>query len=59
MTSASQFRQFAEECLRSAEDAQTELERKAFLDMARAWTRAALGEGDGDSAARSRDKTAH
>ena len=43
MTSATEFRQFAEECLRSAEQARTEQERKAFLDMARAWTQAAMG----------------
>ena len=57
MTSATQFRQFAEECLRSAEEAKTDVERKAFLDMARAWTRAALGEGA--AAAGPGDKTAH
>jgi hypothetical protein len=46
MTSATEFRQFAEECLRSAELAKTEQERKAFLDMARAWTQAAVGTGE-------------
>ena len=41
MTAADEYRKFAEECLRWARDAKTDEERKAFLDMARAWTQAA------------------
>jgi hypothetical protein len=40
MTTADEYRKFAEECLRWARDAKTDEERKAFLDMARAWTQA-------------------
>jgi hypothetical protein len=47
MTTTAEFRQFAEECLRFAEQAKTEQERKAFLDMARTWTQAAVGTGEG------------
>jgi hypothetical protein len=42
MATVNEFRQFADECLRWAADAQTEEQRKAFLGMARAWTQAAL-----------------
>jgi hypothetical protein len=59
MTSATEFRRFAEECLRSAEEAKTEPERKAFLDMARAWTQAAVGQGEDAAAAPAGDKTSH
>ena len=45
MTTTAEFRQFAEECLRFAEQANTERERKAFLDMARTWTQAGVGQG--------------
>jgi hypothetical protein len=41
MTTPNEYRKFAEECLRWARDAKTDAERKAFLDMARAWTQAA------------------
>jgi hypothetical protein len=41
MATADEYRQFAEECLRWARDAKPDEERKAFLDMARAWTQAA------------------
>jgi hypothetical protein len=41
MTTPDEYRHFAEECLRWARDAETDEERKAFLDMARTWTKAA------------------
>jgi hypothetical protein len=37
-----EYQQYAEECIRWAAHATSEDERKAFLDMARAWTQAAL-----------------
>jgi hypothetical protein len=37
-----EFRQYAAECTRWAAEAETEEERNAFLDMARAWIQAAL-----------------
>ena len=42
MTTPTEFRKFADECMASAQTAATEAERKAFLDMARAWTLAAV-----------------
>lgn len=42
MATVNEFRQFADECLRWAADAQTDEQRNAFLGMARAWTQAAL-----------------
>jgi hypothetical protein len=50
-----------EECLRWARNAKTEDERKAFLDMARTWTKAAsLGEAASDIMAQPRGKeTSH
>jgi hypothetical protein len=42
MKTADEYQQYAEECIRAASEAKTEEERKAFLDMARAWTEAAL-----------------
>jgi hypothetical protein len=41
MSTANEYRLFAEECFRWARSAKTEDERKAFLDMARTWTIAA------------------
>lgn len=41
MTTPDEFRQFADECMKAARDAKNEAERKAFLDMARAWTKVA------------------
>jgi hypothetical protein len=41
MTTADEYEGFAKECLDSARGAKTDAERKAFLDMARAWTLAA------------------
>ena len=42
MATVSEYRQFAAECLRWATEAETEDMRKAFLDMARDWTLAAM-----------------
>ena len=44
MTTVKEYRHFAEECLSWARDARSEEERKAFLDMARTWTQAAVCE---------------
>ena len=41
MATAEEYHQCARECLRSAAEAPTEADRKQFLDMADAWTRAA------------------
>jgi hypothetical protein len=37
-----EYRQYAQECLRWAGQAKTEDQQKAFLEMAQAWTMAAL-----------------
>ena len=42
MTTAPEFRKFADECLRWADEAETDDDRQSFLDMARDWTLAAL-----------------
>jgi hypothetical protein len=42
MTTADEFRQYAQECLQWADQAETDDERQSFLDMARDWTLAAL-----------------
>jgi hypothetical protein len=42
MTTAKEYRQFAEECLRWAEEADTEQDRAALLELARDWTMAAM-----------------
>jgi hypothetical protein len=41
MTTAAEFRKFAEECLRWAQKAKTTEEKKTFLDMAQTWVVAA------------------
>jgi hypothetical protein len=41
MATADEYQQFAEECIRWARAAETDADRKSFLDMARAWTQAA------------------
>jgi predicted lipoprotein len=41
MTTDKEYQQFADECMCSAREAETDAERKAFLDMARAWTKLA------------------
>ncbi len=47
MTSPDEFRQYAEECLRWAREAQDEDLRKQFLELANAWTLAATGADGG------------
>ena len=42
MTTAQEYRKFAEECLRWAAEADTEEDRNSFLELARDWTLAAL-----------------
>ena len=42
MTTAPEYRKFADECLRWADEAETEEFKNAFLQMARDWTLAAL-----------------
>jgi hypothetical protein len=42
MTTANEFRDYAKECLRWADQAETDDQRQSFLDMARDWTLAAL-----------------
>jgi hypothetical protein len=42
MTTANEFREYANECFRWADEAVTDNERQSFLDMARDWTLAAL-----------------
>ena len=42
MATVNEYRQFANECLRWAAEAETEDDRKAFLELARDWTFAAL-----------------
>jgi hypothetical protein len=42
MATVSEYRHFANECLRWATEAETEDDRKAFLELARDWTLAAL-----------------
>jgi hypothetical protein len=42
VSSAEQYRSYANECIAWAKTARTERERKIFLEMARTWTEAAL-----------------
>jgi hypothetical protein len=42
MATAEEYRRFAVECFRWADEAETEDMREAFLQMARDWTAAAL-----------------
>jgi hypothetical protein len=42
MATAQEYRKFAEECLRWAEEAETEEFKDAFILMARDWTLAAM-----------------
>jgi hypothetical protein len=42
MATASEYHQYARECLESADRATSENDRKQFINMARAWTVAAL-----------------
>jgi hypothetical protein len=64
MTTADEFREYAKECLRWADEAETDEQRQSFLDMARDWTLAAmrldgmLGQKDsGQPSAHIRQKT--
>lgn len=41
MTTAREFRQYADECLRWASETKDEEQRQQFLDMASAWVQAA------------------
>jgi hypothetical protein len=42
MTTSSEFREYARECLQWADQAETEDQRESFLDMAKHWTLAAF-----------------
>jgi hypothetical protein len=42
MAKADEYYRYARECVAAADEAQSEHERNQFLNMARAWTRAAL-----------------
>jgi hypothetical protein len=42
MATADEYHQYARECLETAAKATTENQRKQFMDMAHAWTLAAL-----------------
>jgi hypothetical protein len=42
MSKADQFRQYAEEAMRWARRAKTEKEKQAYIDLACAWTQAAV-----------------
>ena len=46
MTSKAEYQHYAGECLRWAARAENETERRAFLEMADAWTRVALVQSD-------------
>jgi hypothetical protein len=42
MSKADDFRQYADEALRSANEAKSEKQKQALIDLARTWTQAAL-----------------
>ena len=42
VSKSEEFRQYAEEALRSAAESKTEAEKNALIDLARTWTLAAL-----------------
>jgi len=42
MPTADEYHEYARECLIAAATAETEKQRRRFMDMARAWTAAAL-----------------
>jgi hypothetical protein len=47
--SAQQYREFARECLRWAEESTSEEDRRQYIDMAKAWMQAAAeSENSGD-----------
>jgi hypothetical protein len=64
MATAQEYRKFAEECLRWADEAETEEFKDAFIQMARDWTLAAMRleapppRESGDQAARRRSRDA-
>jgi hypothetical protein len=41
MTTATEYRQYAQECMQSAREAQSDPVRKQFLDLAKLWMTAA------------------
>ena len=46
MTTPQEYRQYAEECLRWAREAEDETQRQRFLEIASAWVQAAaVGDG--------------
>lgn len=47
MSTADQYREYADECFGWARTAKTEREREIFLQMARTWLAAAVRAGDG------------
>jgi hypothetical protein len=47
MTTADEYKHFADECMKWAREAKSDVDRKAFLDMARAWTVAAAKANGG------------
>jgi hypothetical protein len=47
MTTADEYKHFADECMNWAREAKSDADRKAFLDMARAWTIAAAKANGG------------
>jgi hypothetical protein len=51
MTTDSEYRQFAAECMRAAREAKTDTERRAFIDIVRAWTQAAAQTANGEAIA--------
>jgi hypothetical protein len=42
MTTAKEYREFAKECLKWADEAEADNDRNSFLEMARDWTLAAI-----------------
>jgi hypothetical protein len=42
MSKSDDFRQYAEEALRSATESKSETQKQALIDLAQTWTRAAL-----------------
>jgi hypothetical protein len=46
MRNVDEYRQYAQECIRWASEAQDDQERRTFIEMAKAWTRVALVEHD-------------
>jgi hypothetical protein len=46
MTTQNEYRQYAQECARSAVEAETNEDRQLFLQMAKAWINISLVESD-------------